>query len=127
MKRRFRIIVAVGLCVGLLAPAQSAAASLTPPVADCNVHNKLTRHYPASELENALSTMPSDISEYTDCYDVIQQQLLAEIGHAKLNGSGGGSGGSFLPTPVIVVLAVLALAALALGGVALARRRPPAP
>jgi hypothetical protein len=86
----------------------------------------LTRHYSPTELRIALSTMPPTIAEYSNCYDVIQRQLLVEIGSQKLSGAaGGGSGGSFLPTPVLVAIAVLALAAAALGITALRRRAPP--
>jgi hypothetical protein len=72
--------------------------------------------------------MPSDIAEYTDCVAVIQKQLLAELGNARLSGGGdAGSGGSFLPAPLIVAIAVLAVIAAGLGVLALRRRRPPAP
>ncbi len=102
----------------LVAVPASAAQS---PVADCNANARLTTHYTAAQLRNALATMPADVKEYTDCYDVIQRALLADLGQLKGNGSGG-SGGSFLPTPVIVVLVVLVLAAAGFGTAALRRR-----
>ncbi len=102
----------------LVAPPASAASS---PVADCNANARLTAHYSAVQLRNALATMPADVKEYTDCYDVIQRALLADLGQLKAQGSGG-SGGSFLPTPVIVVLVVLVLAAAGFGTAALRRR-----
>ena len=75
------------------------------------------------QLRTALSTMPADVKEYTDCYDVIQRALLAQIGSSHQSGGGGqGSGGSFLPTPLIVVLVVLVVGTAGFAAVA-ARRR----
>lgn len=125
--RSLSTLTAAMLIGAMIVTAPSAvAAGVSPPVADCSAHNRLTRHYSDAELQTALNTMPSDIREYTDCYDVIQGQLLAQLGKTKATGSAdGGSGGSFLPTPVVVAIVVLALAAAILGALALARRRPP--
>jgi hypothetical protein len=92
---------------------------------DCQSHAKLTRHYTAAQLRDALATMPTDEAEYTDCHDVIQRQLLAQIGGTgPTNGPGnGGSSGSFLPPWLIVVLVLLALGAAATGAVAVRKRR----
>lgn len=130
-----RTIVWVGL-VGVLAAsagiaAPALAAGQSPAVTDCNAHGRLTHPYTAKQLQTALSTMPADIKEYTDCYDVIQRALLAKVGAQHKSGSGGavsgssgssGSGGSFLPTPVIIVIVVLVLAAATFGALALRRR-----
>jgi hypothetical protein len=88
-------------------PAASAAAGLSPPVADCNTHAALTRQYTVAQLRNALATMPADIKEYTNCPDVIQRALLAQLGGVHGGGGSGQGGGSFLPTPLIVVLVLL--------------------
>lgn len=123
-------VIAVMATVGVLAGAcaAAAAASVSAPLADCNAHNKLTQHYSTAELEHALNTMPADLSEYSDCAQVIQDQLLAQLGKRNTNGgAGAGSGGSFLPVPVIVAIVVLALAAVALGILAVVRRKPRAP
>ncbi|PZS12718.1 MAG: hypothetical protein DLM64_04435 [Solirubrobacterales bacterium] len=115
-----------------MAPAIPAPALATPAqvIADCNSHGRLTRGYPVSELRTALTTMPADVKEYTDCNDVIERALLAQLGGSHARHAAGGasragssSGGSFLPAPLVVVLVLLALAAVALGGVALRRRR----
>ncbi len=107
---------------GLLAPAGASAAQPSP-VADCNAHLRLTRYYTPQQLQQGLNTMPADIKEYTDCYGVLQNQLLAELGsgHAH-SASTTGSGGSFLPTPLLVVLGVLVVAAAGFGVVAVRRR-----
>jgi hypothetical protein len=113
--------VAVSAIAALAAPALAAQS---PPVSDCNAHGRLTKRYTAKQLQTALSTMPADIKEYTNCYDVIQRALVADVGGQHVNGSkdAASSGGSFLPTPVIVVIVVLALAAATFGGLALRRR-----
>lgn len=110
---------------GALMVAAPAALAAAPAVADCNSHGYLSRQYSTAQLEQALSTMPADIKEYTDCYDVINRTLLSQQGTA--HGGGGAptqssGGGSFLPTPVLVVLVLLALAAAALGALAIRRR-----
>jgi hypothetical protein len=123
-----RIVLAGVLAAGaiLLAGTAPALASTSgaAAVSDCNAHGRLTAHYSPQQLQNALSTMPADVKEYTDCYDVIQRQLLAEVGKPSGSNSadGSGSGGSFLATPVIVVIVILALAAATFGGIALRRR-----
>jgi hypothetical protein len=128
MKHRLQVLIAVlatvaALTSGALA-APAAGASLSPVVADCNAHGRLTRTYTLAELQLALSTLPADVKEYTNCSDVISRALLAQTAnHSDGGGSGGGSGGSFLPTPVIVVLVVLVLAGATFAAVAVRRRR----
>ncbi len=110
---------------GALGAAPAALGAEAPAITDCNSHGRLTRQYPATQLKTALSTMPAAVKEYTDCYDVIQRALLAQLGTPHNGGSGGsgsGSGGSFLPTPLIVVLVLLALAGAGFGAAAVRRR-----
>src|SRR5919201_955290 len=107
----------------LLTVAALAVALPTPAVADCNAHARLTSHYTAAELRSALNSMPADIKEYTNCYDVIQKALLAQIGSIGGNGGdSGGGGSSFLPTPLLIVLIVLVVAAIGFGILALRQR-----
>jgi hypothetical protein len=120
-RRSFAVIAATAAAAAGLLAAAPASARLTKAVADCNSHAQLTQSYTEGELRQALNTMPSDVKEYTNCYDVIQRQLLADIGKIKARDSGGGGGGSsFLPTPLLVVLGVLVLTA---GGFAVIARR----
>lgn len=103
----------------------TAKAPAANPVADCNAHTSLSRHYTAAQLQHGLATMPADVREYTNCYDVLNRALTAELAAAhggSGGGGGGGGGGSILPAPVLAVLAVLVLAAGGLGVVALRRR-----
>lgn len=118
----------MALVASLCLAVPAYASSGTKVIADCNAHNMLTRHYTIPQLQNALSTMPADVAEYTNCHDVIQRALLTQEGKLHAGGgspasSGASSGGSFLPTPLIVVLVVLVLAAATFGALALRRRR----
>jgi hypothetical protein len=130
--RSYRLIaLACGVTLfaaSLTLSAPESAASGASAIADCNAHNTLTHTYSIAQLESALRTMPADVSEYTDCKDVITRALLTQQGKLKGGGGGGsgssgGGGSSFLPTPVIVVLVVLLLAAATLGALAIRRRR----
>ena len=114
------LLAAVGVFCCASVPS-AIAAGVSPPVADCSAHGTLTRHYSASELQNALATMPTDVKEYTSCPDVIQRALLAQLG--SVSGGGGGGGSSFLPGWVIAVLVVLVLAGAAAGAMAVRNRR----
>jgi hypothetical protein len=96
-----------------LTPA--AAAGLSPAVQDCDAHAQLTRHYTVAQLRTALATMPVDVKEYTNCGDVIQRALLAEVGTLRGKGGSGSGGGSFLPTWLIVVLALLVVGGAVFG------------
>ena len=110
MKRLVLLFAAVAAASAPLAgtlPSAAQASGLSPAVADCNTHNGLTGHYSVAQLRTALATMPADIKEYTNCYDAIQQQLLAQLSGVKGKGGSGQGGGSFLPTPVIVILALV--------------------
>jgi hypothetical protein len=132
MRRTLTGIAAAALLAvsasGLVA-APALGAGQAAPVADCNAHGRLTRTYTANQLQTALTTMPADIKEYTDCYDVIQRALLARVGghRASTTGDSNSSGGSFLPTPVIVVIVLLVLAAATFAALAVRRRTPPPP
>jgi hypothetical protein len=111
------IVVAAGPLVG-----SASAAGLAPAVADCNRNTRLTHHYTPQQLQQALTTMPADIKEYSDCYNIIQHQLLIELGKVHGPSGSGSGGGSFLPTWLIVVLAVLLIGGAGFGAVALRRR-----
>ena len=107
---RIRLPVAVLVVLGaLVLPGAGAfAAAQSPVIADCNAHSQLTAHYTVAQLRTALNTMPPTVKEYTNCYDVINRALLAQIGSGSGGGSAGkGSGGSFLPVWLIVVLVLL--------------------
>jgi hypothetical protein len=117
-------LAALGLGGPVILAPPAAAAGLPPAVTDCDLHARLTRHYTVAELRAALNGIPAEISEYSNCHDLIQHQLLVQLGKLPPgDGGAGGGGGSFLPTWLIVVLAVLLLAGAGFGGLALRQRR----
>lgn len=124
--RKLLLIIALVSLLGALGeatlPSTAAAAGLSPPVADCQLHGQLTRTYTAAELRQALQTMPADVAEYSNCQNVIRSALLGQVGRLRGGGSGGG-GGSFLPVWVIAILAVLGVTALGSAAVAMRNRR----
>jgi hypothetical protein len=107
---RLPVAVLILLAALMLPGAGASAAAQSPVIADCNAHSQLTAHYTVAQLRTALNTMPPTVKEYTNCYDVINRALLAQIGSGSGGGSAGkGSGGSFLPVWLIVVLVLLIL------------------
>lgn len=120
MRLRRVIAVAAACAVGLIAAAPAAGAN-NPVLQDCLLHRAgLTGHYTVAQLRHALQVMPQESREYTSCPDVINRALLATI---KINKTQGAGSGSFLPAPVLIVLAVLVVAAAGFGAQALRNRR----
>jgi hypothetical protein len=113
LRKTLKLLVLMTLLVAGTAGSASAAGS--PAVTDCNAHGQLTQHYSVAQLHTALATMPADM---------IQRQLLAQVSgtHVADVKSPASSGSSFLPTPVIIALAVVVLGGGALAGVAIQRR-----
>jgi hypothetical protein len=125
---RPRTLLALACAVIALAAtsvaAPAALAAGNPVITECSKTGQLTHTYPLPELRHALATLPASVKEYTDCSDVINQAIVAALGSkTSKGGSGKSSGGSFLPTPVIVILAVLILAAVVFGAIAIRSRR----
>ena len=110
MRRRLITALALVSAIALGAPSLVAAApggTAAQAITDCNDHAGLTAHYSVATLRTALATMPVDVREYTDCYDVIQKQLFAQLGTSGSGGSGttgGSSGGSVIPTPLLILI-----------------------
>ena len=111
----------------LLAPgpvlAQTSGTS-NAVISDCLAHpSGLSGDYTVGQLRLALEVMPAETSEYTSCPDVINRALLAAIRPGgKAGGGTGNDSGSFLPTPVIVVLVLLGLGAITFGAISVRRR-----
>ena len=118
------LFVTVAAFSASLAAASSALASGAQVLADCNATSRLSRTYSTADLRAALRTMPADIKEYTDCYDVIKRAELAQISGVQSGErtASESSGGSFLPAPLIVALVLLVLAAGGFGIMAIRRR-----
>jgi hypothetical protein len=126
MMRRAITLLAVACALSLGAPMVAGAASSGTPsqaISDCNANGRLTSYYSPDVLKSALAQMPSDVKEYTDCYDVIERQLFKELGSSgTVTAPKSSSSSSFLPTWLIIVIVVLALAAIAFGAMAIRRR-----
>jgi hypothetical protein len=87
--RNVLIFIAVAAAFGMA--SASAFASPQAVIRDCAKDGTLNHHYSLSDLKNALKKLPTDVDEYTNCRDVINQ--------AETQGGGGGSGGSGLGGP----------------------------
>jgi hypothetical protein len=109
----------------VLAASPAAIADLPSPVSDCNLHGALTYRYTVAQLRHGLVTMPANVKEYTDCYDVLERKLLSQAASRRPDANSVGdpsSGGSMLPTSLIAVLALLALIASIFGAMEIRRR-----
>lgn len=125
---RILITLALASCavawgIPALVAGSASAGGLLPPVVDCEEHAQLTHHYTIGQLQAALHSIPADAAEYGDCHDVLQRQLLVQLGGLSGEHGSGASGGSFLPVWLIVVLALLAVGAGGFGVLAVRNRR----
>lgn len=132
MRRTYSFAALLAIAALSLVPASALASK--PAWQDCKVHggSSLTGHYTIAQLNTALRTMPAYVEEYSNCYGVIQAQLLKQQlkekprpkAHATSDKSSGGGS-----TGLIVAIAVVALGGLSLAFWASRRRRggsPPA-
>ena len=92
-----------------------------PVLADCNANGVITHNFTLAQLRHALAIMPASDKQYGDCPDAIQAAII-KVKANKPIVSDSGSGGSFLPTPVIIILVVLILAGVTFGALAVRRR-----
>ena len=126
-RKLFRRAALIGLLAAVAPAALSASSALAAaqtPITDCQAHGRLTQSYTVAELQHALATLPADVKQYTDCQDVITRALDAALKNpASGSASSGRSGGSFLPTWLIIVIVLLVLAGATVGAIAIRRRR----
>ena len=87
------ITLALTLLVALALPVL-AHASGDDVIRDCAEDGDLDKSYSDEELEDAERNMPSDIDQYSDCRDVIQQAQAGGRGSTDGGGASGGGGGS---------------------------------
>ena len=94
--------VAIGLATGAAVLVNPSTAQANPQgvINDCAKDGKLDHQYSLGDLKKAEQQLPSDVDEYTNCRDVINQaEVAASGGHSKgsthgaLSGAGTGSGG----------------------------------
>jgi hypothetical protein len=106
------MLIFVVAATGVVAPAAvfgiALSTTLTSPgvafaspqavIRDCAQDGKLDQHYSLADLKNAEKKLPTDVDEYTNCRDVINQAEVAGSGDkgnkAHGAGAGGGSGKS---------------------------------
>src|SRR5437773_8847882 len=89
-----RLLVPFAIALFLL-PAGHAFAGGSAVIRDCTDDGRLEGHYTQRDLREALSSIPSDVDEYTNCRDVIRRAAFNGAGAAGggSGGSGGGAGG----------------------------------
>src|SRR4051812_43134240 len=98
------VVVGLGVGTTMLASPDVALASPQAVIRDCAKDGKLDQHYSLSDLKKAEKKLPTDIDEYSNCRDVINQAEVSGSGpksHGAANGpapgAGGGNGGG--PSP----------------------------
>jgi hypothetical protein len=90
-------LIGLVMAAALLASPAVAQASPQQVIRDCAQDGKLDRHYSLSDLKKAENKLPTDVDEYTNCRDVINQaevQGSGGNGHGTAHGAAAGSGGS---------------------------------
>jgi len=75
------------LLVGVLAMLALPASAQADPVTDCAQDGKLDQKYTNDQLHKALDNIPSDLSEYSDCEQVISSAIKGGSGK-KRQGAG---------------------------------------
>ena len=105
--RSLRLILIAWVATLGLAVLPGQALAISPVIADCNAHTKLTHSYTVSQLRTALATMPADVKEYTSCYQIIQAALYHKLGKPVPGSAGSSGGGSGISAPILVVIIVV--------------------
>jgi hypothetical protein len=118
--RLLAVACAIALPVLATAPGAQAASPVGAILKECT-SGQLSHSYTLAQLRKALAQMSASEKQYTSCVDVITQGILT-VKAGKTTGPKGG-GGSFLPTPVIIILVVLILAGVTFGALAIRQRR----
>jgi hypothetical protein len=124
--RRLKLTVAVVLGCVSMALMPTAALALSPVTNDCRANNGLKGHYSVQQLQRALRTMPSSIAEYSNCQQIITDQLnnqLAAKPHRGGQGSDDSSGGGSSSSGLIILVIVVVVLIVTGGGFLYSRRR----
>jgi hypothetical protein len=90
MSRMRRVLPLFAALAALALPALAQAASPADVIRDCTLDGRLDKTYTQKELRQALSAIPSDVDEYTNCRDVIKAAQLAAATRGTDNASSGG-------------------------------------
>ena len=96
LRNSLLVALVVALCA-LLVPA----ASMSGPIEDCADDGQLQGNYSDQQKQQALKDLPSDLSEYSDCGEILNTPNPnkpggggAGAGAGGGTGSGGGAGGA---------------------------------
>jgi hypothetical protein len=92
MRRAFAALTVLG-CL-LVVPA-TAGASGRSVVRDCTDNGRIDSHHSQGDYKSALGGLPSDVDEYTDCRQIIEQAKRRDASSSGSAGSGSGGGGGF--------------------------------
>lgn len=92
MRRNRLITILAALLVALLSLPAFAQASGEDVIRDCNEDGTLDGNYSQEELRDAEENLPSDIDQYGDCRDVINQ-AQADASRRRAGGGASGSAG----------------------------------
>src|SRR5436305_481129 len=94
MRRIRDTFIFLAAAVALFALPAMAQASPEQVIRDCAKDGKLDQHYSLSDLKKAEKKLPTDVDEYTNCRDVINQaEVQGSGGNNQGSSHGGGSGG----------------------------------
>jgi TolA-binding protein len=125
--RRIRLTVAAALGCAALALTPATALATEPPLQNCenSPTNSLSHQYTVQQLQHALQTMPTTIAQYSNCEQVIQnqldRQLSAQHHHQGGKGTNPTSVGADSAWPIVAVVVVVVI--VAGGGFLFWRRR----
>jgi hypothetical protein len=89
--RRVHAVLIVVVCL-LLVPA-SAGASGRSVVRDCTDNGRVDDYHSQGDYSSALHGLPSDVDEYTDCRQIIEQAKRRDARSGPPGNGGGGGGG----------------------------------
>ena len=94
MRRAYAALTVLG-CL-LVVPA-TAGASGRSVVRDCTDNGRIDSHHSQGDYKSALGGLPSDVDEYTDCRQIIEQAKRRDASSSSSSGgsAGSGSGGGF--------------------------------
>src|SRR3954470_622304 len=95
MRRIRNTFILLAATAALFALPAIAQASPEQVIRDCAKDGKLDQHYSLSDLKKAEKKLPTDVDEYTNCRDVINQAEVSGSGSkgTKAHSAGGGGGG----------------------------------
>ncbi len=92
MRRAYAALTVLG-CL-LVVPA-TAGASGRSVVRDCTDNGRIDGHHSQGDYKSALGGLPSDVDEYTDCRQIIEQAKRRDASSGSSSGGFAGSGGGF--------------------------------